>query len=334
MIKRIPQNLRDAYTWDIYISKEDERQRNSFIKQVIASDANYKEQEQAESYSNFNIKSVPHWINGLIIITIPGNYEQAYREKGDDNRVYFGREKRETIVHMDGASLTAPNVTGRKYTTLAELQASKGLNQRIFTNGEFGAYTPIDIAPDAVALSVKVHNVLRTSENTAATVITGISDSYIGQTIYIIGGSSTEPSKIESGNAKFVGLTADIIFNEGVIAKFIVTGTDKFTLVEVPMQESVIGAISFAADDATPSIYGGSKFVTSASNTAALNITNFDSATLGKQFKILGGGGTETTTINKVGNFSLISANWTGSVGKEITLIKRSDGKFLEISRV
>ncbi len=234
---------------------------------------------------------------------------------------------------MDGAATVAPNVTGRKYTDFTELEASKGGFQRIFTNAEFGPYSPIDILADVTELSLEIHNVLRTSENTATTVVTGITDYYVGQTFYIIGGSSTNPTTIETGNAKFVGLSENIVFNEGVIAKFIVTATDKFTLVEVPQLENTLSAITLAADEATPDVYGGSLFMTNSGNTAATNITNFVNATNGKQFKILGGGGTETTTINKIGNFAFITANWAGDAGKEIVLMKRSDGKFIEISR-
>ena len=331
MIKRIPQNLRDAYNWNVYISKEDEREIKKFETQIIANDPNYQKQEAAYNYANFTRKTVPHWPDGLIVITLPGNILQGYREKADDNRIYFDKEKRDTIVFMDGGYGILAGISGKKYDTYEELKASLGINQRIFTNGEFGPYTGIPMAADETSPSILIHNVLRTVANSGATVITTIDDANVGDIVYIIGGSDTNASVIEDDNANFIGLAADITFTEGVMAKFECTAAGKFTLVALYQQDQM-GAIQFDADDTTPDVSEGYLFITSPENTGATDITDFDGAVVGKPFKVLGGGGANASTITKADKFAYISATWTADEGEEIILMKRPDGLFVEVT--
>jgi len=330
MIKAMPQALRDSGSWNVYVSKNDVREREIFLKQVVATDANYQAQEKAEAYDNFKVVGVPHWVDGLIVITMPGNILQGYREKADDNRVNFDKEKRDTIVFMDGGYVIAPVLSGYKYATLAELQAADGINQRVFTNGEFGAFTPIDLEAGDTTPSILVHNVLRTAANAGATTITTFDDTVVGDVIYLVGGSDTNASKILAANANFIGIAADITFSKGVVAKFLVTATGKFTLLAL-YQEKNQGAIEFDANDTTPSVADGYLFITNAANSAATAITDFEGATVGVQFKVLGGGGANASTIAKSGKFAYISAAWTATAGAEIISMKRPDGTFVQV---
>jgi len=332
MIMMLPQNLRDAYLWDIYISKHDQRERNKFIKHVLASDANYKEQEKANSFDNFTIVPVPHWQDGLIIITLKKNAIQLYRDKNDDNRIYVEKLKRNTHVHMDGAYGFMFPMTGKKFETLAELKQAKYQFQRIFTNAEFGAYTSEPLKADVTAPSVKNHNVLLTAENTTATTLTTIADAIVGQTVYIIGGSDVNPSKILKTNTAFIGLKEDIVFTAGTVVAFEMTDVGKFTLTALA-DSSNNSAILFDADDDKPSVGGGYLFITSAENTAGnAAITDFANAQVGKRFKVIGGGGAEPSTIAKSGKFAHISTAWTGTAGEEIILQKRTFGDFVEVT--
>jgi protease-4 len=330
IFESIPQKLRDAYNWVALISKKDNRERLKFEKEAIGTDANFAEKEKVNSYQNLTYKEVPHWQEGLIVITIPNNGVQLYRDKADDNRVTVERFKRNTHVHMDGAYGTMWALTGKKYATHALLKASAGENQRIFTNGEFGAYTAIPVAADDTSPSVDVHNVLRTSANTSATTITTIDDAVIGQIIYIIGGSNINSSQILASNTKFVGLGTNFTLAEGAGLELLVTDTDKFTVIS-KFDKNSASAIEFAADDATPSISGGYLFLTNKNNTASLNITDFEDALPSKTFKVVGSGGTHATTITKAAKFQYISATWTGNAGAEIILMKRTDGNFVEV---
>ena len=330
IFKSIPQRLRDAYNWTCYMSKEDFRERRKFEKEMIGTDANYAQKESAYNYDNLSYQQVPHWPDGLIVITIPNNGVQLYRDKADDNRITVERSKRNTHVFMDGAYGSMWALTGKKFTTYADLKETKGEFQRIFTNGEFGAYTSIPVDADDVTPSVAVHNVLRTSANTGATVITGFDDAVVGQKIYIIGGSNTNSSQILAANTDFIGLASNLTLSEGTMLEVLVTDTDTYTVLSITDQNSQ-SAIEFDADDATPDVSGGYMFITSNQNSVETDITDFENAIVGKTFKVIGGGGTNDTTITKAGKFAYISADWTGDVGEEIILMKRPDGQFVEV---
>jgi len=329
LIQKMPQNVREGFNWRVHLSKNDLRERNRFLKEMVATNANYSDVEKAESYDNFNYVGVPNWPDGLYVISLPGNILQGYREKNDDNRIYFDKEKRDTIVFMDGGAVIAPVLSGKKYDTSADLKASAGETQRIFTNGEFGAYTPLELAAGDTSPSVAVHTVLKTSANAGATVITTIDDAVVGDIIFIIGGSSTNASTIAANNTNFIGLAAQIVFNLGVMAKFQCTATGKFTLLGLFQQET-IGAFELEIDDATPNLSGNQLVVTNSRNTAATAITDFPDAVISVPFTVLGGGGTNAATIAKSGKFAYISGAWTGSTGASITLMKRPDGLFIE----
>lgn len=329
LIKCIPADLRDAFNWNVYMSKEDIREYNRFLKEVVAVNPNYSDVEKAESYDNFTNIGLPHWTNGLIVITLPKNILQGYREKSDDNRLYFQKDKRDTNVFMDGGYVIAPVLSGYKYNSYAELVASGGERQRIFTNGEFGAFTAIPAIADDTTPSVLLHNVIETVDNTGATAITGFDDAVIGQFIHLIGGSNVNPATIAAAAANFKGVVSDITFNAGVTAKFLVTAVDEFTLVAL-FENGSEGAIMFDIDDKTPDVGGATLFITNPDNTAATAITDFEGAANGVPFKVLGGGGANASTIAKADKFSEINATWTGNEGEEIVLQRRNDGKFVE----
>ncbi len=91
--------------------------------------------------------------------------------------------------------------------------------------------------------------------------------------------------------------------------------------------------ISMNVDDATPTVIDHTSLV-SVANTQATAITNILDAPVGRPIKLKYGNDTNGVTIAKAGNFSLIASAWTGhSIGDTITLVKRSDGKFLELAR-
>ena len=90
--------------------------------------------------------------------------------------------------------------------------------------------------------------------------------------------------------------------------------------------------IKMAADDATPSVSEHTSLV-SVANSAATAITNIDNLAVGKEVIIKCGSATNAITIAKSGNFSLISAAWEPAVGDVLYLVKRADGKFIEIKR-
>lgn len=88
------------------------------------------------------------------------------------------------------------------------------------------------------------------------------------------------------------------------------------------------------ADDTTPSVATHNRIV-SVANAAATAITNIDDAVVGEEIYLRVGSVTNTISIAASGNFSLISADWSPTnVGEEIVLMKRADGKFIELQRI
>ena len=91
--------------------------------------------------------------------------------------------------------------------------------------------------------------------------------------------------------------------------------------------------LQMSADDVTPSVAKHSS-LTSVANTVATAITDIDDAAVGQVIRIKNGSVTNGITIAAAGKFSLIAAAWTPALNDVIILQKRSDGKFIELSRV
>ena len=101
--------------------------------------------------------------------------------------------------------------------------------------------------------------------------------------------------------------------------------------IELKRTSAASSILAFDADDATPSVAGGTEFQTNANSTATA-ITKFDDAVTDKIYTIYGAGTTNASTIANSGNFTLTAA-MTLSDGKSIVLVALGDDKFAEISR-
>ena len=85
--------------------------------------------------------------------------------------------------------------------------------------------------------------------------------------------------------------------------------------------------------DANPSALLHSSIVTVA-NSKQFEITDIANAQAGRLISLkCGADGESGVTIKKAEKFSLLSAAWTPKKGDVITLMKRADGKFIEVSR-
>jgi hypothetical protein len=141
---------------------------------------------------------VPYWNTNTIVWVIPGLIRQFYRQKGEDNRFNTQKEKRDTIVFMDGAAAIAPIKSGYQYDSEADQTYD---NQIIFLSDEFDDYSYIESDADDTTPSVEVHNCLKLGDNTGATAITNIDDAVDGQVIYLLGTGTTNVSTIaNAGN--------------------------------------------------------------------------------------------------------------------------------------
>ncbi len=86
--------------------------------------------------------------------------------------------------------------------------------------------------------------------------------------------------------------------------------------------------------DTNPSVLRHSSVLLPA-NYANYEITDIADAKVGVIVALKAGGeGDSGVTIKKSGKFSLITADWTPAMGEVIKLMKRADGKFIEIARL
>lgn len=90
--------------------------------------------------------------------------------------------------------------------------------------------------------------------------------------------------------------------------------------------------LNMEQDTTTPSALFHSSLV-SVANTALKTITNVTDVAVGGIITLKNGSDTYGIQIINSGNFSLLATAWTPSVGDTITLVKRADGKFIELSR-
>lgn len=98
------------------------------------------------------------------------------------------------------------------------------------------------------------------------------------------------------------------------------------------VDESADYYIDMEANDTTPSVANHTSLV-SVANSQATAITAIDDCAVGQEVRIKCGNATNAITIAASGNFSLITAAWTPSVGDILYLKKRSDGKYIELKR-
>lgn len=87
-----------------------------------------------------------------------------------------------------------------------------------------------------------------------------------------------------------------------------------------------------AEKDVNPDVSQHTSIATVA-NTNILSITDIDNATVGVPVTLKCGSVDKGVTIAKENKFSLISAVWTPKKGDTIKLMKRADGKFIELGR-
>ena len=255
---------------------------------------------------------------------------QGYREKGSENTIYMQREKRETIAFLDGAHVIEPVFTGYQYASRAALEADKGAKQLVFTNLEFGPLSPAVLAAGATTADATKHFAFETKANTGATTFTGFTGATEGQTLYLIGGSDTNPTTIASNNAAFSGFTANLVFKSGVTAQFLVVG-GKFVLVGLS-QVSGDGIQSFEVDNQTPSVASGYAFMVSSTNAAdKVNITSLLDGSVNAEYTIHGATGANQCILKNGGNLA-IGADITMTTGTVVKLKYTNMGKFVKIS--
>ncbi|WP_297095571.1 hypothetical protein [uncultured Draconibacterium sp.] len=323
----IPRDIRDSVDKMYVLTSKDGADAFKAYKDALGKNTNVSEKDTVAIPDFIEVKGVPYWNSKTLVWVVPGLIRQFYRQRGEDNRFNTQKEKRDTIVFMDGAAGIAPIKSGYEYASKDEQTYD---NQIIFLSDEFDDFTYILSDANDTTPSVKTHNCLKLGDNTQATAITNIDDATEGQVIYLLGTGSSNVSTIaNAGN--FV--LEDAWTAEKNAKLVLVKVGDKFIEIDRELASNGTAVLEFTADDATPSVANGFNFITSDANTGALEITDLDDAVADKTYTINGGGGANATTITNGGNFVLTGGDWTGAAAAWIKFYYTKSGLFKEIGR-
>ncbi len=326
--KLIPRDIRDSLDKIQLLTSKDGYDAYKAYKEALGKNTNVSEKDTVKIPDNIEVVGVPYWNSTVLVWVVPKLIRQFYRQRGEDNKFNTDREKRDTIVFMDGAAAIAPIKAGYEYNSADEQTYD---NQIIFISEEFDDYTYIESDANDTTPSVKVHNCLKLGNNTAATAITTIDDAAEGQVIYLLGTGTTNVSTIaNSGN-----FVLEDAWTAEKNAKLVLKKVGaKFVEIDREVVSNGTAALEFIADDVTPSVANAYNFITADDNTADLEITDLDDAVADKTYTINGGGGDNATTIANGGNFVLTGDDpWTGAAGAWIKFYYTKSGLFKEVGR-
>lgn len=325
----IPQSIRDTGELVCYMSSDAKIYYDKNFETLYGLNTDYRGAEEKVKFIK-SIKTVglPYMgVSKRMIWTIDGNIRLFEDKPGEMYKFNFEQEDRSLKVWADWREGTAAILVGKKWTTASEMDYE---HQMIWCNDvdEPTDYF-IDIAANDTTPSVKDHTSLKTGVNTGATAITNLDDKVVGQTIILKCGSDNAYNSTIAKSGNFANMTAawtpDI---DDTITLYVRTASD---IIDIARTTAVTDAIIIDADDATPDVSEGTKFVTSA-NSGATAITDLVNPTAGETYTIYGGSDTNSSTIANSGNFDLTAA-MTLSAGAWIKLYCRADNDYVELAR-
>jgi len=283
-----------------------------------------------KEYPNVAIEVVPNMGESKRFIwTLAGNIRLFEDQPGEMVAFNFEQQDWALKVWSNWKESLWAYLVGKKYASAAAIPTDYS-TQLIFVNDvDLPADYYIPMTKDDTSPSVSVHKSLVSVANTGATVITTIDDAVTGDIIRIKCGNVTNPITIaKTGDFSLIAAA----WNPGLDEVLEVVKRSDGKFLELSRINPASIANAFAADDATPSVLGGSTFVTNA-NTTATAITTFDDAVTDVLYTVYGAGSTNASTIANSGNFVLTAA-MTLSTGHWISIRKSAtDGKFYEINR-
>ena len=273
------------------------------------------------------------------IITIPNadNHHRIFWTIEDNIKTYdhiAGEMYRFTLEQQDWTVKVWSNwkesiqaeCVGYKYTNPLEMDGSR---QLIWCNDYDRPDTYfIDSDRDANP-SVLLHSSVVTAPNSETFEITDIENAKVGQLISLKCGADGDNGVTIKKTGKFSLISEVWNPKKGDIINLIMRADGKF--IEVSRSAAVAESLQFAADETTPSLKGGSVFVTG-ENTKATEITNLTDADPGTVYTIHGNGEANASTITDGGNF-VLTKNITLKGGAFIKLTKGNDNKFYEVAR-
>ena len=260
-----------------------------------------------------------------LVWTLDGNFKTYCQKAGEMTDFSLEQEDWKLKVWSNWKEGVSATMVGRKQSSAANTRYDQ---QMIFVNeydlpADYFVQAGADVNPSAAA-----HTSILTAQNSALFEITDIEDAKVGVPVTLKCGSTNYGVTIDN-TGKFSLLGADWEPAVGDTITLVKRSDGKFF--EVARTTAAAAALTFTADDTTPSVEDGTEFVIGA-NTQATAITKLDDATVGTIYTIYGAGTTYASTIANSGNFILTAAA-TLSDGKWIKLMAIDNGKFAEISR-
>lgn len=260
-----------------------------------------------------------------LVWTLDGNFKTYCQQVGEMTDFSLEQEDWKLKVWSNWKEGVSATMVGKKQSSAANTRYD---SQMIFCNeydlpADYFVQAGADVNPSAAA-----HTSILTAQNSALFEITDIEDAKVGVPVTLKCGSTNYGVTIDN-TGKFSLLSADWEPEVGDTITLVKRSDGKFF--EVARTTAAAAALTFTADDTTPSVEDGTEFVIGA-NTQTTAITKLDDATVGTIYTIYGAGSTYASTIANSGNFILTAAA-TLSDGKWIKLMAIDNGKFAEIDR-
>jgi hypothetical protein len=328
--RMVPEVIRDSGKLILYMSTDALSDYHTNLETLTALNQDYKANIMyVKEYPSVRIIAVPGMApSKRMIWTLEGNISLFEDQRGEMLNFNIEQQDWTLKVWSNWRESVWAYLVGRKYASAAEMPDDYS-TQLIFCNN---VDEPADyyISMDAgdTTPSVANHTSLVSVANAAATAITDIDDCAIGQEVRLKCGNATNAVTIAAAG-KFSLLTA--AWNPGVGDILYLKKRSDGKFIELKRETVTSDAIVIAADDTTPDVADGDKFITSV-NTVATAITTLDNAVTGKVYTLYGGSATNASTIANAGNFVLTDA-MTLTAGAWITLEKAENGKFYELNR-
>jgi len=327
----VPEVLRDSGRIVLYMSTDALSDYHKNLETLYGQNRDYTAEIQyVKEYPSVKIVPIPGMApSKRMIWTIEGNI--ALFEDKPGEMLNFSLEQQDWTLKVwsNWRESIWAYLTGRKYDNAEEMPSDYS-TQLIFCNDvDEPADYFINMEVNDTTPSVLNHTSLVSVANTQATAITGIDDCAVGQEVRLKCGNSTNAITIaQAGNFSLISEAWTPEVGDVIYLKKRSDG--KF--IELKRESVTSDAIAIAADDTTPDVSAGDKFITVA-NSQATAITNLDNAIAGRVYTIYGGSDTNSSTIANAGNFVLTAA-MTLAEGTYIKLQKsESDSKFYEIER-
>lgn len=323
----IPAEIRDSGKLECHLPSILITYYHKNLETLYGSNMDYqKNMMYIKEFPSVKLVAIPNAdMFGRIIFTLAGNIRLFENTAGEMLNFQLEQQDWGLKVWSEWKEGLHAMLVGKKFANAA---AQDYDHQLIWCNDQHYSSTYyLTIPADDTTPSVAEHTMLITPANTVATAITDFDDAVVGTPFTVKCGNATNASTIAAAG-DFSIITAAWTPAVGDTITLMKRADGKF--IELSRTDAD-APTAFAADDTTPSVAGGTIFITDA-NSQATAITTFDGATAGIVYTIHGAGAANASTMANAGNLVLTAA-MTLSAGTFIKVVKAENGKFYETAR-